>query len=193
MLEGVFLLDLNRNVYQMKLKDVNEFLKSLVDIPFTHTTRAANMECLKFGTLIIEQNGENRNIGLFGLHLQASWRFENRSHVIVGSDDLYERADESDEYDENYDYYEFNANLRDIKLHKLIKQEELIIISAKADKYGSLKISFNKNIKLCIFPTSTTKAYTEYWRILDFRKGHKKSRHLVSATDGFSINPMKKL
>jgi hypothetical protein len=169
----------------MKLKDVNEFLKDLVGLPLTHTTRAANMECLKFGTLFVEKNRENLNIGLFALHLQASWRFEGKSQIIVGSDDLYERADESDEYDENYDYYKFNANLRDIKLQKLIKKGELIIISAKANKYGSLKICFNKNIKLIVFPASTTKAYTEYWRILDFRNVYKKSKHLVSATDGF--------
>lgn len=172
----------------MKLKEVNLVLENLVGLPFTHTTRAANMECLKFGTVLIEENGKNLNVGLFALHLQTSWRFENKSRLIVGGDDLYERADESDEYDENYDYYEFNANLRDIKLHKLIKKEKLIIVSAKADKYGGLKISFNKNIKLCIFPTSTTKAYTEYWRILDFQKGYKKSKHLVSATDGFSVS-----
>jgi len=176
----------------MKLKDVNDFLKSLVGLSFTHTTRAANMECLKFGTLFIEKNGKNLNIGLFALHLQTSWRIVDKSGLIVGSDDLYERADESDEYDENYDYYEFNANLRDIKLSKLIKKRKLIIVSAKADKYGSLKISFNKNIKLVVFPTSTTKAYTEYWRILDFRKGYKKSKHLVSGTKSFSISPKKK-
>lgn len=145
------------------------------------------MECLKFGTFYrTEKDGTKNNIGEFALHLTCPWRFTNETQIIVGRDDLYQQADETSDYDENYDYYEFNANLRDVKLDKLIKENKLSVISVNADKFGGLEIFFDKNIKLTVFPELASKADNEYWRLIDFR--NEKSKHLESWSTGYETS-----
>ena len=74
---------------------INQILLALVGLPLTRTTRAANMECLKFGTLFqTDKNGETYNVGELELHLQCPWRLANDNEIIVGNGDLYEQADE---------------------------------------------------------------------------------------------------
>ena len=145
------------------------------------------MECLKFGTLYrTEKDGKKYNIGEFALHLQCPWRLTNENKIIVGSSDLYQKADETAEYDENYDYLEFNANLRDVKLDKLIKNKSIKIISAKADKFGGLKICFDNNITLTTFPDLASKSDNENWRLIDFR--NENSIHIESWTTGYETS-----
>lgn len=145
------------------------------------------MECLKFGTVYrTDKDGKANNIGEFALHLQCPWRLTNENEIIVGNGDLYQQADEKAAYDENYDYLKFNANLRDVKLDKLIKDKSIKIISAKADKFGGLKICFDNNIILTVFPDLASKADNENWRLIDFRNGE--SKHLVSWTTGYETN-----
>lgn len=166
---------------------INNILQKLIGLPLTRTTRAANMECLKFGTLHFkDQNGMILNYGEFGLHLQCPWRFTNEREIIVGSNDLYEQADETAEYDENFDWEKINANLRDIKLDIIITDNENIVESAFADKYGGLQIFFKSNIVLTVFPDISSKANNEYWRLLD--NGHLEKNHYVSSSIGYDLD-----
>jgi len=168
-------------------EEINKILQDLIGLPLTRTTRAANMECLKFGTIFrTEKDGTKNNIGEFALHLQCPWRLTNENEIIVGNGDLYQQADETADYDENYDYFEFNANLRDVRLDKLIKDKTITIISAKADKFGGLEICFENNITLTVFPDLASKADNENWRLIDFR--NEKSKHLESWTTGYETN-----
>ncbi len=153
----------------------------------TLTTRAGNMECLKFGTALrTDKNGKTYNVGEFALHLQSPWRFTNENEIIVGSNDLYEQADETSEYDENFNWEEFNANLRDVKLAKLITENIISILSANVDKFGGLEINFDNNIKLTVFPDLASKADNEYWRLIDFR--NEKTNHLESWSTGYETD-----
>jgi hypothetical protein len=149
---------------------INKILQNLVGLPLTRTTRAANMECLKFGTFYLkDQKGKTWNYGEFGLHLQCPWRLTNDNEIIVGSDNLYEQADETADYDENFNWEELNANLRDVKLNKFISDKKHIVISAIADKFGGLQIIFDSNTVLTVFPVIASKANNEHWRLLDNR------------------------
>lgn len=165
---------------------INQILLALVGLPLTRTTRAANMECLKFGTLYQTDNkGEIYNSGEIGLHLQCPWRLTNEDEMIVGNGDLYEQADETAAYDENFDWEKPNSNLRDVKLGKFITDADNLVKSVVADKFGGLHIIFDNNCVLTAFPDSASKnEYNEYWRILDFRGGGK-SKHYVSTSNGF--------
>jgi hypothetical protein len=166
---------------------INKILLDLIGLPLTRTTRAANMECLKFGTVYrADKDGKDYNVGEFALHLQCPWRMTNENEIIVGSNDLYEQADEQAEYDENFNWEKLNSNLRDVKLDKFINENKLSIISATADKFGGLDIGFDKNVKLTVFPNISSKADNEYWRIIDFRD--EKSKHLESRSTGFEID-----
>lgn len=166
---------------------INKILQDLVGLPLTRTTRASNMECLKFGTLFLkDQQGETWNYGQFGLHLQCPWRLTNDKEIIVGSNDLYEQADEKADYDENFDWEEFNSNLRDVKLDKLISDTKQVVKSAIADNFGGLQICFDSNTILTIFPVISSKADNEYWRLLDNRDETK--NHYVSKSTGYDLD-----
>lgn len=166
---------------------INKILQNLIGLPLTRTTRAANMECLKFGTLYLtDRDGETWNHGEFGLHLQCPWRLTNDSEIIVGSNDLYEQADETAEFDENFNWEEFNANLRDIKLDKVISDKEHIVKSAIADRFGGLEIVFDSRMLLTVFPVISSKADNEFWRLLDNRPETK--QHYVSKSTGFNVD-----
>lgn len=163
---------------------INQILKDLIGLPLTRTTRAADMECLKFGTLHLpSMDGDILNYGEFGLHLQCPWRFTSEKEIIVGSADLFEQKDETAEYVENFDWDVKSGNLRDVKLLNFISEKSLIVKSVNADKYGGLQIEFDNHILLTVFPVVSSKAYNEYWRLMD-NKDETKS-HYLSTSEGF--------
>ena len=166
---------------------INKILQDIIGLPLTRTTRAANMECLKFGTLYLkDREGQTWNYGEFGLHLQCPWRLTNDKEIIVGSNDLYEQADETADYDENFNWEAFYANLRDVKLDKFISDNKHIVKSAIADKFGGLQIVFDSNVVLTVFPVISSKADNEYWRLLDNRD--KTKNHYVSKSTGYDLD-----
>ena len=165
---------------------INKILQNLVGLPLTRTTRALNMECLKFGTLYLkDREGKTWNYGVFGLHIQCPWRLTNDNEIIVGSNDLYEQADETAAWNENFDWEEFNANLRDVKLDKFISDTKHIVTSAIADNFGGLQICFDSKVILTVFPVIASKADNEYWRLLDNRDETK--NHYVSKSTGYDL------
>lgn len=169
------------------IDNIQNILNQIIGLQLSGTSRAANMECLNFGDLIIKKKDDKTcYIGEFSIHLQCSWRFTNDNIIIVGSSDLYVQADESAEYDVNFDWDVEGANFRDVKLKDLISNNILIVHSTQIDKFGGLEINFNNNIKLSIFPDRTSKSYYEYWRIIDFRNQY--SKHYISSTDGYEID-----
>lgn len=173
--------------YHKQLIDkINNILSGLIGLPLTRTTRAADMECLKFGTLYRKgKDGIIYNIGKFALHLSCPWRLTNDTQILVGSDDLYQQANETADYNEDFDY-DVNANLRDVKLDKLIIENKLIVASVDADGFGGIEIYFGNKIKLTVFPVLSSKSDNEYWRIIDFR--NEKSKHLESWSTGYEIS-----
>lgn len=166
---------------------INKILQEIIGLPLTRTTRPANMECLKFGTLYLkDREGQTWNYGEFGLHLQCPWRLTNDKEIIVGSNDLYQQADETADYNENFNWEEFKANLRDVKLDKFISHNKHIVKSAIADKFGGLQIVFDSNVVLTVFPVIASKADNEYWRLLDNRDETK--NHYVSKSTGYDLD-----
>jgi len=167
------------------MKDIiNQALKQLIGLEFTRTTRAANMECLKFGILYQkDRKGIERQVGEFGLHLQCPWRFTKGNEIIVGNDDLTEQPDENAEYDENFNWDIQGGNLRDVKLKLFLETGNYKVTSAKADEFGGFELLFTDNIKLTVFPALSSKnQYSEYWRMLDNRNTI--SNHFVVGTFG---------
>jgi hypothetical protein len=149
-------------------EQIDRNLTQLVGLKLTTTTRAANMECLKFGHLFeTDKSGQQIQIGEFALHLQCPWRFTSETKILIGSIDLYEPVDESAEYDEYFDWDKPNGNLRDVKLQELIKTQNLTTLSVVADTFGGFEVLFSNRIKLSVFPAySKADEYSEYWRLL---------------------------
>lgn len=179
-------LQINFKYDKQLIDKIKNILSGLIGLPLTRTTRAADIECLKFGAIYRTDNdGSVYNIGEFALHLSCPWRLTNDTQILVGSDDLYQQADETADYNEDFDY-DVNANLRDVKLDKLIIENKLIVASVDADGFGGIEIYFGNKIKLTVFPVLSSKSDNEYWRIIDFR--NEKSKHLESCSTGYAIS-----
>ena len=159
--------------------EIEQKLQQLVGYEFTRTTRAANMECLKFGVLYRDDyKGIERQVGEFGIHLQCPWRITKDNTLLIGSDDLVAQPDETAEYDENFEWDIQGGNLRDVKLKSFLNSGKYIVKSVSADYFGGFELCFNDNVKLTSFPASTSKfVYSEYWRLLDNR--NEDSEHFV--------------
>jgi len=165
-------------------EQIEQHLQQLVGLGLTTTTRAANMECLKFGTLLdTNKAGQEIEIGEFALHLQCPWRFTSKTKILIGSLDLYEPVDENAEYDDHFEWDQPNGNLRDVKLRELLKAENLTVTSIIADNFGGFDIIFTNDIRLSIFPAySKVDQYSEHWRLLN-NKETDKSHFVVSGDD----------
>lgn len=149
-------------------EDIKAKLEQLVGLRLTRTTRAANMECLKFGPhLIMDKLEGSLNIGTFGIHLQCPWRITKGSTILVASHDVYEQPDPAAKYDPDFNWDRPNANLRDRKLDALITKSDLLVEKIACEDVGGFEISFNDSVKLSIFPASSSEY--EYWRLLDNR------------------------
>jgi len=162
-------------------QEIIKALQKLIGFEFTRSTRAANMECIKFGILYEkDRKGIERQIGEFDIHLQCPWRITKGSEIIVGCDDLYEQPDETAEYDENFNWDVQGGNLRDVKLETFLKSGKYIVKDITIDDFGGFELIFNDAIKLTVFPTLSSKfEYSEYWRLLDNRTEQK---HFIVGT-----------
>ena len=156
-------------------------LEKTIGLTLTRTTRAANMECLKFGQHFITDKVDGElNIGEFGIHLQCPWRITNGQKILIGSFDVYEQADQNAKYDPDFDWDRPNVNLRDNNLNKLIENVKLTVEKIDADDFGGFEIIFNDNYTLTTFPATSITG--EYWRLLDNRPNMEK--HFVVSGDG---------
>jgi hypothetical protein len=164
----------------MEIK-IEAFIRDLIGQTLTETSRASNMECLKFGIKLREdRNGKKFNVGLFAIHLQCPWRITKENKILIGSADLFEPSNPKTK---NFNWE--TKNLRDKKLSLLITQN-ISIIEIRIDQFGGFGLEFNDGTKMSVFPDCTAKDNREYWRIIDNRKT--KTKHFVSWSDGFEID-----
>jgi hypothetical protein len=160
---------------------INRTLEQLIGLELTRTTRAANMECLKFGQQLINDKVHGLlNIGQFGIHLQCPWRITKGQEILIGSFDLYDQADQNAKYDPDFNWDRPDANLRDKKLNELIRDNRLTVEKIVTDDFGGFEITFTANVKLMTFPANSLEY--EYWRLLDNRP--KLENHFVVSGEG---------
>ncbi|NLZ74118.1 MAG: hypothetical protein GX905_09970 [Bacteroidales bacterium] len=168
---------------------IQDCLKQLIGLPLTRTTRAADMECIKFGTLYEKDNkGVEWQVGEFGLHLQCPWRITKDNVILVGSDDLLEQPNENAGYDENFHWDTKGGNLRDVKLKAFIKTQKHLVLSVVADELGGFELILSNNVKLTAFPALSSKnKYSEYWRLLDNRGDKASNFHFIVTPNGIDL------
>jgi hypothetical protein len=166
-------------------EQIERHLQQLVGLQLTATTRAANMECLKFGhQLETNKAGKEIPVGEFALHLQCPWRLTSDAKILIGSNDLYEPVDENAEYDDSFNWDTPNGNMRDVKLKGLIDTQDLTVTSVRADNFGGFNLFFSNTIRLAVFPASSkTDEYSEHWRLLS-NKASDKTHFIVK---GFGV------
>ena len=158
-------------------EDIYQELKKLRRLRLTRSTRASQVECLKFGfNEIVDKEGELTNIGLYGIHLSCDWRFVNSNKILVGSQDLFEPLKGNRFTNTDFNWEEPNANIRDVTIQELINFNHLVVVDVETDDYGGFIISFGNDVRLEVFPSlSKADKHAEYWRFLD----NQKKKHFV--------------
>jgi hypothetical protein len=163
------------------LEDIKNVFRDLIGLKLTRMTRAADIECIYFGTKYLKhRDGNVYNFGELNFHMQCPWRFTNKSNILVGSADLFYPVDENAPWEENFDYDNPNGNLRDIRIDNLLKEYDLIVQDAKLDSLGGFEITFNDDIVFSAFPNNSDITDDEFWRILDFRSEDLESENAES-------------
>lgn len=164
----------------MSLEDI---LKSLVGLKLTGSTRAANMECFKFGEL----TKVGKNIyGKYALHIQCPWRIVNSKKILIASDDLFEQPGDLTEYDPDFEWDMPNGNDRDQKLKLFFEKNTPKVKKTELSQFGDLIIIFENEMELILFPSlSKQSEYSEFWRI--FESNNEDSKHFVYSAMGLEI------
>ena len=177
---------MQRPLPAIKMKQaIESALSVIIGLSFTRTTRAANMECIKFGDKIATDKSGSFNIGLYALHLQCPWRIVSKNKLLIGSQDVYEPINEIKPGDD-FDWEQIGQNLRDNKLEHFLKDVIWKVNNVTADEYGGLDIDFGDDVRLQIFPALSKKdQYSEYWRLLDHTQ--EESIHTVVGSFGIEI------
>ena len=172
-------------VIQRMKSDIEKELSALIGLDLTRTTRAANIECLKFGFKERTDKEGTWNIGLYGLHIQAPWRIVSKNYIMIGSLDLYEPVGDRN-HKEDFNWDEAGKNLRDKKLENLLLEDGLKVSEVLADNYGGLDIGFENTLHLHIFPALSKKGgHLEFWRLID--NTGKDSKHWVVGRSGMEL------
>lgn len=164
-------------------RQLEKVLRQVIGFSITRTTRASAMECLKFGQqIVVDRQGAIYNIGEFTLHLQCPWRITNGSAILLGSSDVYEPADKTVDFNEDFNWEKAGANMRDAKLQILLSKP-LVVEAVEVDTFGGFSLLFKNGMMLSAFPASSSKdEYNEHWRLLDNRPETK--QHFVVSNQG---------
>ena len=144
-------------------------IQGLCGLELSRSTRAANVQCFHFGALQTKNNSKAM-VGEYSLHIQCPWRITDSEEILVGSEDLYEPPSDHADYNSDFDWDKPMANLRDVKLQRLVDSNQLIVKTVVTYKYGGLDIKFNEGITFSLFPAISGKdEFLEYWRLIDNR------------------------
>ena len=174
----------------MKLA-IKETLQVLVGLPLTAAGRAHTLEWFHFGEQHERQqrNGKIVVVGQYALHVQCSWRIISPSGIRVASSDRYFAA--GDEPLKDYPDFAWErqgANRCDQRMSALIEQhapEPLVVQTICADDVGSVRIAFDKDYALDVFPDNSFAS--EHWRFFQPANG---APHFVVTGPSSSTSPI---
>ena len=156
---------------------IEEELKVLLGQPLIDLGRASNLLWLNFGekVLILDRNNCERIHYKYGINIQCSWRITTEDRIVVASRDIY-LPRTGLKNDENFDWEQKGNNKFDERIDEFKKEfkSNLVISRLSADQFGGLKIYFDSDINLEIFPDDSFQE--EFWRFMVYEG---KSKHFV--------------
>ncbi|MCT8335836.1 hypothetical protein NUH30_19270 [Leptospira sp. 85282-16] len=162
----------------MKSK-IENITKCLINEELIEFGRAADLVWFSFGKEILIKNSKgSRKKNKYSIHIQCPWRLSIKDKVKVASYDIYLPIDSNIQ---NFNWEEFGSNIFDNISIKFLQNQKRNYLVKKivADKFGGLKIIFNKNLTLEIFTNSSQNE--EFWRFIKFGN---KSKHFVIGSFG---------
>lgn len=162
---------------------IEDKLHSLVGLPLTDGSRAANMQCFHFGQKCtrLSRKGETVTVSKFALHVQCRWRIVGREGIIVGARDMYYPAGDPDDPPDEFDWDKPGANRCDERMKQFFQKHKtpLLVEEIEADITGGLRVQLQGGFRLEIFIDDSLN--DEHWRF--FEPGID-SAHLVVTGQG---------
>ena len=166
----------------MSAQEVEQALRRLVGLPLWGTTRAADMECFKFGAKHtgLGYFGKPSTVGDYALHLQCAWRIVGPMGIVVGGHDVYAPEGDARAHLPGFDWDQPGSTRRDERLTAFFAglKEPLIVEEVLADSVGGFVIKLTGGFSLEAFPSGTV-SEAEHWRL--FKPGAR--GHFVITAD----------
>ncbi|MGI1659916.1 MAG: hypothetical protein ACRKFN_13270 [Desulfitobacterium sp.] len=160
---------------------IEQKLKPLIGIPLSKVGRSANVVWFCFGEKRISKDffGNKREVFQYAIHLECSWRIIKNNIIEIGSKDLYVPSKEWKGDDENFEWDIQGNNLFDDWINLSNSCLPLNITNFSVDQVCGIKVFFEEDYVLEIFPNNSTD--DECWRF--FIPGNLDS-HLVITGKG---------
>lgn len=151
-----------------KKEVILEALKPLVDLPLWDAGRAGDLEWFHFGPpqTIMTFDKKAGTVGKYALHIQCAWRIFRSNRILVGSQDMFYPAGDSEHVPEDFEWDRPGANRCDEKISLLVSEWILspaIVTEVNAGDCGSVSISLTGGYILEVFPHDSRGG--EYWRL----------------------------
>jgi len=149
-------------------------LQPLIGLPLSIAREAADMRVLHFGAIRPHRSGKG-TVGSHALHIQCAWRLTGPGGIITGYSDCVSSSEPDGEPDpENWR----SGNLLKVRMEEFMGDYDEntrspidltgrhVVAAVEADRYGSVDILFNGDIRLQIFPDGSS---TEDWRFISMK------------------------
>lgn len=147
-------------------------LTPLLGLPIWAAGRAGDLAWFQLGDrrTVPGDEGAEREVGTYTLHVACPWRLVDQERLLVGSGDLLTPADPDAEI-EDFDWDVPGANWLDVRLDELwsgFAAAPPIIQGVEPDPYGGFALHLSGGLRLEAFPNSTPTGHvaTEFWRLL---------------------------
>jgi len=165
---------------------IEHALRVLLGKAMTGSGRAADMEMFHFGKVVeaVGPHGRVRQRSELSIHVQSPWRIVRSGQIVVGYRDMRDPPDGGPAL--GFDPNEAMATRRDELLrrfHEEVPSRPRIVIACAATSAGDVRLAFDDDSALEIFPDSTA-VDDEYWRLLGPNE-----EHIVMASTGLTYLP----
>jgi len=120
----------------------------------------------------------------FVLHIQCSWRIFSLNKIVIASNDVYYPHSKIED-DEEYDWSKIGQSRFD-ELAFVFNEaldNNYIVKKIESDELGGVKILFDNNYVLEIFPNDSFND-SEHWRFID----EQANKHLVVSGEGLDYD-----
>ena len=144
--------------------------EDLTRYSLTHLGKAADMACFNFSRTDKKRETPylaDEDMDSCWLHLQCPWRLRKGKHILLGNQDFYHQADDTDtwnDYVESEDVKGEGSYFNKTLAERIWKYLPLGITFFEESDMGDICIIFEKGLVLEVFPVFSACIAEEEWR-----------------------------